>query len=123
MEILTFIILSTQWREGREGEREGGRERERGRKRGREGEGVRGVYVRKIGTYLCSSMADSWVWMECVGRWVEHVGVGRACGGRWIIWEWVEQVGVGVGGACGGGWNRWGLVEHVLVVFGTQHRS
>ncbi len=85
---------------GRKRGRERGRVREgreRGREGGREGEGVRGVYVRKIGTYLCSSIADNWVWMECVG-------MDGACG--WSMWGWVEHVGVGgvgMGGACGGG--------------------
>ncbi len=102
--------------EGGEGEREGGRVREgreRGRKRGRErGNGVRGVYVRKIGTYLCSSIADNWVWME----WVEHVGVGGACVGEWSVWGWVEHVGVG--GACGGGWSMCGVYGGGLSMWG-----
>ncbi len=86
-------------------EREGGRERERGRA---EREGVRGVYVRKIGTYLCfydrqlgmgGACGDGWsMW-----GWVVHVGVDGACGGRWNMWGWVEYVRMG--GICEGGWS------------------
>ncbi len=39
------------------------------------------MYVRKIGIYLCFSMADNWVW-------VGHVGVGEACGDGWSMWGW-----------------------------------
>ncbi len=94
------MIFSTQWREGREGER--GREKER----------VRGVYVRKIGTYLCFYERQLEMGGACGG--------GGTCEGGWSmwVWEWVEHVGVmehvgwvgmggawGVGGACGGGWS------------------
>ncbi len=56
------------------------------------------MYVRKIGIYLCFSMADN------LG-WVEHVGGGGTCGGEWSMWV-IEQWGgwsiVGVE------WRMWG---------------
>ncbi len=64
------------------------REREGEQEREGEREGVY-IYVRKIGTYLCFSMADN------LG-WVEHVGVGGACGGGWSMQGWVEHIWEGV---------------------------